>query len=58
MRSGYFQHPRSEAAETRLKDQSGVGLQIAEIRECVTQFRRLAGLPPKAAYALRKLGNA
>jgi hypothetical protein len=58
MRSGYFQHPRSEAAETRLKDQSGVGLQIAEIRECVTHFHRLAEVPETAAYALRKYGNA
>ncbi|MCS4198394.1 hypothetical protein GGP46_003265 [Salinibacter ruber] len=54
MRSGYFQHPRSEVTETRLKYLPEVGLQIAEIRVCVTQFCRLAGLPCKAAYALRK----
>ncbi len=46
MRSGYFQHPRSEAAETRLKDQSGVGLQIAEIRECA------CAIPPTGEVAV------
>ncbi len=44
MRSGYFQHPRSEAAETRLKDQSGVGLQIAEIRECACAIPPISGM--------------
>ncbi|MCS4116050.1 hypothetical protein GGP49_003000 [Salinibacter ruber] len=54
MRSGYFQHPRSEAAETRLKDQSGVGLQIAEIRECVTEMHFSAVVATLGVYASRK----
>lgn len=43
MHSGYFQHPRFEVTETRLRDLPGVGLQVAEIRVCACAIPPIGG---------------